>query len=395
MRNLPLTTFCLGLLSCTAGPAQRTAGPTDAAQRESRPSQRQADAQAEREADVQKDPGSAESARHGTTRKGEGKVGRSEAAPLFPGASFPPPDPGPLHEQTAQEGDGRWEAWMPTAASADSADGAPDPLIVRTVLHPHPRSTWQTVTLAAFDQEKVEIGHRPGTADVEDTQRKDLLPHAGLVPADDQDRLLAVFNGGFQPRHGWWGMHTLGTQVVPPKPEGCTVAIMKDGAARVAPWPRIEEQRDDVQSFRQTPPCLVVEGKLHPKLQRGIDKPWGGNHADHKTRRRSAVGVSKDGRTLFYALGSETDPQKLAEALVAAGAQFAAQLDINWNWTRLFTFAPADSAIEVSASLVEQMAKDRGEYLSRPSGRDFFYVQRRRPDAGPVSPRSTRPRDSP
>lgn len=274
---------------------------------------------------------------------------------------------------------------MPTAAAGDPPDGAQDeasdPLIVRTVLHPHPRSKWQTVTLAAFDQERLEIGHRPGTKDVEDTQRKDLIPHAGLVPAAEQDRLLAIFNGGFQPRHGWWGMHTLGTEVVPPRPDGCTVAIMKNGTARVAPWPRIEEQRDDVQSFRQTPPCLVAEGKLHPKLEQGIDKPWGGNHADHKTRRRSAVGVSKDGRTLFYALGNETEPQRLAEAMAGAGAHFAAQLDINWNWTRLFTFVPTDSGPEPSDSLVEQMAKDRDEYVARPSGRDFFYVLRRRPVA--------------
>jgi hypothetical protein len=203
----------------------------------------------------------------------------------------------------------------------------------------------------------------------------DLVGRSGLVPKDDQPHLYAVFNGGFQPRHGRWGMYSLDTQIIPPRDDACTVAALESGRIAIAPWPKMRDSGQTWSAYRQSPPCLVEEGEIHPLLQKGERGPWAGQNADLKTRRRSAVGVSEDGRTLFFAVGEETEAETLAQGLLHAGAHSAAQLDINWNWTRLFLFWPSENGeVRSLGSLEEDMAKDRGEYSSRPSGRGFFYL---------------------
>jgi hypothetical protein len=87
--------------------------------------------------------------------------------------------------------------------------------------------------------------------------------------------------------------------------------------------------------------------------------------------------VSADGRTLIYGLGTETEAETLAAGLAHAGARYAAQLDINWNWTRLFFFDSEKAPPGVLGSLEKDMAKDRGEYIARPGKRGFFYLLRR------------------
>jgi len=218
--------------------------------------------------------------------------------------------------------------------------------------------------------------HVAGAQDVLDVGRADLEPRAGLVPAVEHADLFAVFNGGFQPRHGKWGMLSLGEQLIPPREDGCTVAVRKDGTVRVGPWPELKADTT-VQAYRQTPPCLVIDGSVHPKLQKGDRKDWAGQNKDLRTQRRSAVGVSRDGRTLFYGLGTETEAEVLAAGMLHAGAHSAAQLDINWNWTRLFFFQDVGGEVKPVGALEEHMAKDKGEYVYRAGKRGFFYLVRR------------------
>ena len=127
-------------------------------------------------------------------------------------------------------------------------------------------------------------------------------------------------------------------------------------------------------ALRQTPPCLVEEGALHPLLLKGRDKAWAGYTPGVATRRRSAIGINRERNVLFYAVGVETTARLLADGLLAAGAHSAAELDINWNWTRFFVFGRDESGnIRVSKSLVNVEHSNRS-YVGRPSERDFFYV---------------------
>lgn len=305
-------------------------------------------------------------------------------AERFTTGTFPPPDPGAPHERSKQEGDGVFRLVFeeaPDLPVGKRIESGPEPkfgeeLARRLVIHPHDASRFIKLTVAAFDLRELALAHVPGAQDVLDVSHPELSDRAGLVPAEERAVLFAIFNGGFQPRHGRWGMLSLGEQLILPRDDACTLAVLSDGTARVGSWPRLKDDAKIV-AYRQTPPCLVEDGEVHPKLLRGDRKPWAGQQKDLKTRRRSAVGVSKDGRTLFYALGTETEPEDLAAGMKHVGAHFATQLDINWNWTRLFFFGEKDGDTIPLGALEEHMAKDKGEYIHRPGKRGFFYLVRR------------------
>jgi hypothetical protein len=312
------------------------------------------------------------------------KVAPKDEAPLFPDGVFPPPDPGAPFEKSKHEGDGTYRFMFedaPDVPVEKRIEGELDPgfgtdFVRRLVIHPHQASRFFKLTVAAFDLRKLALGHGPGAQDVLDVNHPELEPTAGLVPKEKWPGLVAVFNEGFQPKHGRWGMLSGGVLLVPPREDGCTFAVLADGTARVGSWPSLRDD-DRIIAYRQAPPCLVAEGELHPKLLAGDRKPWAGQQKDLKTRRRSAVGLSKDGRTLFYALGTETEPEVLAAGMKHIGAHFAAQLDINWNWTRLFFFEEKEGEVRPVGALEEHMAKDKGEYIYRPGKRGFFYLVRR------------------
>jgi hypothetical protein len=287
--------------------------------------------------------------------------------PTAPESNFPPADFAPPSERSAGPGDGHW---VPLGAMPSKGEPA---VFAKTVVHPHPKSKWVTVTIAAIDLGRVRIGFVPGTDDLEWAKQR-VTEGAGTVPAPARDGLLAVMNGGFQPKHGRWGMMAEGVIVAPPREEGCTLALYRDGTARLGPWRELSATVQSMTSYRQTPPCLLESGALHPDLPRGRDRAWAGHVTDLTTRRRSAAGIDASGRILFYAIGEEADPRWLAEGLRLAGATTALELDINWYWTRFLLFGRDEQgSLHVEDTLIPKMEHlDRG-YVERPSTRDFFY----------------------
>jgi hypothetical protein len=274
----------------------------------------------------------------------------------------------PPFERSAMDGDGRWKPF----GDARGADGVP--LVVTTTLHPHAASKLITLTLVAIDGARTELGFMPGVADV-GKMTASFVP--GLVPERERARLVAAFNGGFLPRHGRWGMKRADVTVMPPRDGGCAVLLLASGGVRVMAWSPGAIPDAELLALRQTPPCLLDAGAIHPSLVNGQERAWGGQTPGIVTRRRSAFGISEDGRILYYAVGVETPPRLLAQGLLAAGVHAAAQLDINWNWTRFFSFsAGPGAALGVAESLVK-VEHGKRDYVERPSERDFFYVLRR------------------
>jgi hypothetical protein len=91
-----------------------------------------------------------------------------------------------------------------------------------TVIHPHEVSKWAKLTAVVIDQSQVRTRYVPGTEDVEELEKRTKfdrasLPEIGLVPAAHQSELLVVFNGGFKPRHGRWGMMVAGLELLAPR----------------------------------------------------------------------------------------------------------------------------------------------------------------------------------
>jgi hypothetical protein len=258
------------------------------------------------------------------------------------------------------------------AAAGDRA-AEPPPLLFKTVVHPHPQSRFDEVTVVAIDLARTEIHFVPGAGD----PGAEAAESPGLVPSAHHDALLAVFNGGWLPRHGNWGMMAGGRELVPPRREGCTLGVYRDGRVKIASWPRLEGEVSSMRAWRQTPPCMVEDGALHALLQAKNDKPWGGHNPKDKTRRRSAIGIDAGGRVLFYAFGVEVGAELLARGMQHAGAVAAAELDINWTWTRFLLLGKQGDELQITSTLVPKMEHSKRGYVSRKSDRDFFYILRR------------------
>jgi hypothetical protein len=249
-------------------------------------------------------------------------------------------------------------------------------VLFRSVVHPHAKSRFISLDVVAIDLRQVELSWAIGK---NDHLAERLATHQvpGLIPGERLPNVLAVFNGGFQARHGWWGMMAHGITVLEPKATGCTVAMATTGGVSIAPWSALGPMQDQLLAFRQGPPCLVFESEMHPDLERGVTRPWAGTNPDRKTRRRSALGIDASGQVLYFAIGTETQPVDLARGMLAVGAANAVQLDINWAWTRFLLAGLREDRPRVTTSLMPDSLHGKNEYFSRPSDRDFFYLTRK------------------
>ncbi len=260
-------------------------------------------------------------------------AGVEAAAPAE--AAPPPPPPlsmpsfAPPYERSAAEGDGSWQAVSQVASEP--------PLMLRTTVHPHPFKKDVYAVVVAVDLRRVDLvlvagTHEPESKTVPKHQR------TGLVPAKRQDDLLAVFNGGFKARHGGYGMMVDGDVYVPAKEDACTIALLRDGSVRIRPFSELKASESDMRAYRQTPPCLVQDGETNPELSGWTARKWGMSIEGKDDIRRTALGVDASGNVLLFGLGEWIRAKELALAMKLAGAKDAAELDINWSYTRFLFF---------------------------------------------------------
>jgi hypothetical protein len=279
--------------------------------------------------------------------------------PWFPPAPGTQPPNGPKIV-----GDGVWSAvpvsWLPESP------------IVKTVVHPMGGSN---VFVAAVDYTKVEFGLVAGYIEPEHA----IVPpghRLALVPKSALDRLLVITNGGFKRKHGQHGFKIDDDTYIPPKDADCTVAVMKSGEVRIATWTRLSAFEPEMRWFRQAGPCLVEDG-AKTKDAAGPFDGWkfGTSQEGGKDVRRSAWGVSKDGKVLFFAIGDIVDPNALADALVAVHIEAAAQFDINFSFTRFVLFdRDAEGTPVGSSPLMKGLVFAPDEGWKTPAQRDFFYL---------------------
>lgn len=301
----------------------------------------------------------------------------AEASPSPPaesdGPSFPPPAYAPPIVRVAQPGDGVW-APLPEGAAGGS------PLMVRSTVHPHPIKGFVYVAVVAIDLRRVDLRLVAGT----DEPESRVVPEErrpGLIPEADVADVLAVFNGGYMAKHGNFGMMIAGDTFLAPREDSCVVAQSRDGSVRVGPWPELKSSVADLIAYRQTPICLVEKGATNPALRfEETNRKWGAAVNGDREIRRSAVGLDKSGKILFYGLGEWVTAATLAEGMKAAGADAAAQLDINWSYTYFFLLgrpSPGEPP-QIVSTLIPKIKYSPQRYVKKPWARDFFYLKRRR-----------------
>ena len=149
-----------------------------------------------------------------------------------------------------------------------------------------------------------------------------------------------------------------------------------DGQVKLGAWGRDIITDTHLVSWRQNGPLLIDNGQINPETTIGLPRDWGYSVNGDTVVWRSALGISPDGRTLYYLAGPSLTLPVLAKAMAATGAKFAMQLDINDYWVFFCTFYPNDqdpSHIETRELHIVMRYKNRNRYLTG-FERDFFYL---------------------
>jgi hypothetical protein len=128
--------------------------------------------------------------------------------------------------------------------------------------------------------------------------------------------------------------------------------------------------------YRQTSPCMVEQGSLHPGLAKPLTKAWGATLEGETRIRRSALGLDPKREVLYIAVTNYTTARILAQGMQYLGATTLAQLDVNWSYPRFLLFERADDGDLTATSLFRGFAFQRDQLLRNSSDRDFFYILR-------------------
>jgi hypothetical protein len=283
---------------------------------------------------------------------------------------FRPKPVGPVHASWSAPGDGEWVAIVdPRFASAD-------PYMYKTLLHPDRGRSWAELFVVAVDLRRVSLHAVPGYRQPRPNVKPEpKLNRPGLIPADQQDRLLAAFNGGFMTEHGQYGMMVDGVTLVAPRDRACTIAKYQDGSLRIAQWLNIKDTLPQMVWYRQTPSCMYENNKLHSVL-RWTDSPaWGATVDGDTVIRRSAIGLNAARDILYVSISNHTTAQVIAAGMHHAGATDIAQLDVNWSYPKFVTFrSPEPGAPLEAVALASGFEYSTSEYIRDAERRDFFYL---------------------
>jgi hypothetical protein len=284
-----------------------------------------------------------------------------------------PTDIGPMDPRVAAAGDGSWRA-VPNPNRPED-----EPILFATMLHPDVKRSWAEVFVVAAELERVRLHAVAGSVEPKATTPDgQAAPRPAVVPEEDQQALLAVFNGGFKTEHGQHGMYVDGVTLLPAKSGLCTIACFADGRVLVGTWDSLSNTiasgTRHVLFWRQAAPCLVERGALNAALRDEQTRRWGATIDGETVIRRSALGLDAGGRFLYVAITNDTTATALATAMLHAGASDVAQLDVNWSYPKFVLFPRDASGALHAQTLFEGFPIDQDSFVRKPYPRDFFYV---------------------
>jgi hypothetical protein len=148
----------------------------------------------------------------------------------------------------------------------------------------------------------------------------------------------------------------------------------------IGDWEKLESATAETASWwRQTPGCMAEQGELHPGLRGEKNTYWGATLDGDTIIRRSAIGLSTDGRVLYVGIGDFTSARALAAGMKHAGATEVAQLDVNWSYPRFVLYQPREPGSKelVATALCPGFEFSEDEYVRQRADRDFFYLTRK------------------
>jgi hypothetical protein len=213
------------------------------------------------------------------------------------------------------------------------------------------------------------------------------LNRTGRIPKADHEQLVAAFNGGYLSKHGAFGAKFDGVQVLPPRHGLATAAINKNGELKIGEWGRDFTIKDkDIITYRQNLRLTIDNGEIHKDIRwrtYGASRPTAHSEdplsGDLKAHTwRSGLGMTKEG-VIIFAAGDYLDGELLANALLAAGADRAMQLDVNSSYFCVFVFFEKNAAGKLEALVLgPKMTPTGGKFINAANKKDFAYITKRK-----------------
>lgn len=291
----------------------------------------------------------------------------ASSPPLSPDAFAPLPlhlpQTAPLRD-TLEPGEGVWTtAGLPRSSPNDI-------LMAKTFIRPDRSRPYASVGILLIDSRRIKLHITGGTVDPGGDRG---VKGPGVIPPDAFSKLVVAWNGGFKGPHGGYGMIADGKEYRPLRNGLATICTYKDGSIRLGEWGADLTAGDSLSACRQNAVLLVKDGQVSKRTAEGNDT-WGYvqvNSSEFITW-RSAVGVTREGN-LLVAAGNSLSAATLAQALWAAGAFAAMQLDINNPYVLLGQFYQQPDGSLRYEKFMDSMPDSPSRFL-KTQERDFMYV---------------------
>jgi hypothetical protein len=272
--------------------------------------------------------------------------------------------PAPAHALGSLEGEGAWQAYI--------KDSKGSPLAYRTFIQPDPKRPYSLVAVVAFDLTRTRLGFVLGW---EEPSVKGGPKGTGLIPTTDAlpGNLLATFNGAFKSEHGAYGAMSDGIVALPARKGFATVVIYTDGSVKIGEYGKDLLSLDNALAWRQNCSLVIQNGQINPLVNDDSAEFWGANLHGETVTWRSGLGISADGKTLYYFAGPNLMISVLAAAMQAVNVEAGMQLDINNYWVHFTAIRDTAGQNVPDPLFPDEMKADVGRYLTK-YARDFFYV---------------------
>ena len=289
-------------------------------------------------------------------------VDRPTSPPPTPTAA-PANQPAPLKPMGQLAGEGAWSVYLQNTSG--------QPVGFRTFLEPDPQRAYAVAGVVALDLSATRLYFLLGA--LEPVAPGPPIDRPGRIPANDlkSGLLLAAFNGGFRAHHGQFGAMVNGVVALAPRPGFGTVAMYDDGHVAIGAWGTDINFGPGLRNWRQNGPLIIQNGQINPHTADTSPDDWGYTVKGVTAAWRSGLGLSADGKTLYYVAGNYLTLPTLAQLLADTGAANAIQLDINSYWVDFVSIQSSAAGLK-SQPLMDGM-RDDDRYL-HVFERDFFYV---------------------
>ncbi len=268
-------------------------------------------------------------------------------------------------------------AWTPAASEGQWTPVGPEvggqPTMERTFVLPVPQRPDVRVDLVWMNAHTLHFHIMAGT---QHPRSASGIRGAGQVPAAALPHLVAAFDGNFkriQGQYSGFGFRAGGVTYIPPSAGLATFAIYSDHEVSLGSWGTEILPSPLPNDFLQNLSLIVDNGQIAPATITTNASRWGLTVGNAIRVWRSALGITAQGN-LIYAAGRITTAQDLAEALQAAGAVRAMELDINSYWVTFNFYQQTASGQVVGTKLISSMTRPAMRYVATPANRDFVYV---------------------